>query len=165
MEDIEINIVELSNSVKVVNLLPNPIHFDDGTVVPPTRYRLRLSTLKRTAEPPNAEVWRDNATPKANYVNLIKADTVPRVEDLEWLRNNIPKDVLVLTKRAAAQIWGFLASLLTFHRGSMKRRLHTIPTLSCGLTIRYRYYRESYRYRYNCTRISNEEEGALRIKT
>ena len=48
MEDIEINIVDLSNSVKVVNLLPNPIHFDDGTVVPPTRYRLRLSTLKRT---------------------------------------------------------------------------------------------------------------------
>ena len=34
MEEIEINIVEVSNSVKVVNLLPNPIHFDDGTVVP-----------------------------------------------------------------------------------------------------------------------------------
>lgn len=107
MEEIEINIVELSNSVKVVNLLPNPIHFNDGTVVPPTRYRLRLSTLKRTEEPPNANEWRDNATPEANYVNLIKADTVPRVEDVEWLRNNIPKDVLVLTKRAIGQTYGF----------------------------------------------------------
>ena len=107
LDGLELKIVELSNSVKVINLIPSPIHFEDGTVVPPTYFRPRLSTLKRVTDPPNADTWRSSATAKANYVDLIKADTVPRVEDLEWLKENIPNDVLILCKRATALVYGF----------------------------------------------------------
>ena len=115
MEDIKINVVELSNGVKVVNLLNVPIHFEDGTIVPSTKKVLRLSSLKRKLEPPNGDEWRTNAT-DVDQIILVKADTVPRVEDLEWLKMNIPKDVLIMCPRAQATMYGFPCVTPNFSR-------------------------------------------------
>ena len=82
MDEIEIKVVELSNGVKVVNMLRAPIHFEDGTIVPVTYFRIRLSTLKRRAEPENADEWRESSAIDGDKVGLIKADSIPRVEDL-----------------------------------------------------------------------------------
>jgi hypothetical protein len=107
MDEIEIKVVELSNGVKVVNMLRAPIHFEDGTIVPVTYFRIRLSTLKRRAEPENADEWRESSAIDGDKVGLIKADSIPRVEDLEWLKRNIPKDVLILCPRAQSTAYGF----------------------------------------------------------
>jgi hypothetical protein len=105
--NIEIKTVELSNGLKVINLLRVPIHFEDGTIVPVTNFRLRLATLKRKVEPENADEWRKEAAFDADKIALVKANTVPRVEDLEWIKTNIPKDVLILCPRAQSTTYGF----------------------------------------------------------
>jgi len=105
MEEIEVKIGVLSNGIKVVNLFMRPIIFDDGTSVPPTKYNLRLSTLKQGKEPPNVDVWEQDR--EVVRIRFLKGDTVPRVEDIEWLRRNIPKDVLILANRTKAEYYGF----------------------------------------------------------
>ena len=105
MEEIEVKIGVLSNGIKVVNLFMRPIIFDDGTSVSPTKYNLRLSTLKQGKEPPNVDVWEQDR--EVVRIRFLKGDTVPRVEDIEWLRRNIPKDVLILANRTKAEYYGF----------------------------------------------------------
>lgn len=105
MEEIEVKVEVLSNGLKVVNLFARPVTFADGTIVPPTNYNLRLSTLKQGKEPPNIDIWQQDR--EVVRIRFLKGDTVPRVEDIEWLRRNIPKDVLILANRAKADYYGF----------------------------------------------------------
>ena len=110
-DEIEIKIVEFSNGVKVVNLLSSPILFDDGNDggrVSCTDKLLRLSTLKQRLEPENCDGWRLRIDPLPNpKIKLLKAISLPRIDDMEWIIRNIPRDVLVIVGRARAQVYGF----------------------------------------------------------
>ena len=106
-ENIEINVETLTNGLQVVNLFRDPILFEDGTSAKPTNYKLRIASIKSDKEPTTVDEWRDNASPQAGYTNLIRIDSIARVEDLEWMRKNIPKGVLILCPKAQAATYGF----------------------------------------------------------
>jgi hypothetical protein len=111
-EEIEIKIVEFSNGVKVVNLLSNPILFDEpgspSVQVPCTDKLLGLKTYKKRLDPENCDGWRIRIDPPPYpKIRLLKAITLPRIDDVEWLIRNIPNDVLVLVGRARAEVYGF----------------------------------------------------------
>jgi hypothetical protein len=106
-ENIEIKVATLTNGIKVINLFRDIILFDDGTSVENTDYKLRISSIRSEREPKNVDEWRDNSPPQASYIGLTRIDSIARVEDLEWIRKNIPKDVLILCPKAQAAIYGF----------------------------------------------------------
>lgn len=108
MDEVNIHIIELTNGLKVVNLIENELHFVDGTIVPPTHKRLRISTLRRNEDPPNFDEWVIRADdPTDRKIRLLKANSIPFIDDVEWLKRNIPVDALVLTGRAKTEIFGF----------------------------------------------------------
>ena len=106
-QNIEINVKELTNGIKVINLFRSPIFFEDRSVVEITNYTLRIHSMKSDKEPMNVDGWRDNSPPQASYIKLTRIDTMANAEDVEWLRKSIPKDVLILCPKAQAAVYGF----------------------------------------------------------
>ena len=111
-KQIELHIVEFSNGVKVINLLPNEIYFDDPNgqimMVPRTEKDLKITTMKKRLDPDNSDAWRVRIDPPPQEkIRLLKATSLPHVGDMEWIIRNVPNDVLVVTGRARAEVYGF----------------------------------------------------------
>ncbi len=102
-------IATLSNGTKIVNLYGEQLVFEDGTVVEPEERRLNLRTIRRfNREPPNSELWRAYADDiKDPQIRLVKSQALPVIEDLEWIKKHIPKDVLIVTRTVIARSYGF----------------------------------------------------------